>query len=100
MTAGLLSMLLNADLFATSGREQEGANGASVPATFVSFLFTLLKESSSNCSFIQVYDLQVGDLSARAYYFGMCICACAQAIAGKLKHIQNIQYITAVNNVY
>lgn len=93
-------MLLNADLFAASGREQEGANGVSVPATFVSFLFTPLKESSSNCSFTQVYDLQVGNLSARADYFGMCICACAQATAGKHKHIQNIQYITTVNDVY
>lgn len=36
-------------------------------------------------------------LSTRAYYFWMCIYACAQAIAGKFKHIQNIQYITRVD---
>ena len=63
MTAGLFSMPLNADLFAASGREQEGANRVSVLASFVSFLFTLLKGPSSDCSFTKVYDLQVGDLT-------------------------------------
>lgn len=48
---------------AASGREQEGADGVSVLACFVSFLFALLKEPSSDCSFTKVYDLQVGDLT-------------------------------------
>lgn len=48
---------------AASGAEQEGANGVSVLASFVSFLFALLKEPSSDCSFTKVYDLQVGDLT-------------------------------------
>lgn len=38
-------------------------------------------------------------LGRGVYYFWMCICACAQAIAGKFKHVQNIQYITAVIDV-
>lgn len=48
---------------AASGTEQEGANGVSVLASFVSFLFAPLKEPSSDYSFTKVYDLQVGDLT-------------------------------------
>jgi len=71
LTAGLFSMLLKADLFAALGREQEGANGVSGFASFVSFLFTLLKEPSSDCSFTKKFmTSKLGtSLSTRAYYF-------------------------------
>lgn len=42
---------------------REGDHGVSVLASFASFLLTLLKEPSSDCSFTEVYDLQVGDLT-------------------------------------